>query len=707
MLVRQVCNKRYPAIMEQTAAADALKVLEDSAISAAPVLDEEKKIRGVVSLEVLRGAAANRLLANMPVAGVMSGNFLTVADDAALDSLWELPAYYLVVADGAGLPWSVITKDQIGGILFEKIKKRAEQLENVLDFAHNGIIAINKEGIVTVYNRAAEEIIWRKKEDAIGKHLSRVIIPQGLLDILETGEVQLAHKFTVEYSKETRTYMTHRTPIFENGEIVGAVGVFQDISEIEAIANELNSVKQLNEELRTVIDASYDGILVADAQGTVHRVNEAFERIMGIKAEDILERSLEEAAEDILPAALVEAVRSKKKRQSTVLERAGSQLLLTGNPVLDKEGNLGRIVINVRDLTELNELRRQLEHSEELTRRYHSELHELRKQLLDEKGIVVHSAKMKKILDLALRVAQVDSTILLLGESGVGKEIVAKVIHSNSKRKEGPFIKVNCGAIPGNLLESELFGYEPGAFTGASREGKMGMFELAHNGTLFLDEIGDLPLPLQVKLLRAIQDREIYRVGGQQPRRVNVRILAATNRNLEEMVENGDFREDLYFRLNVIPICIPPLRERKDEIIPLVKRFKNQFCQAYGLEKQLSPEVMDCFLNYDWPGNIRELENIIERLVVTSRSPVISPADLPEHLQVKSAGGTSRVSVSGIMPLKEAVLEVEKQLLDKALQEYGSTYKVAAILEVNQSTIVRKLNRIKDHFGVDLNAKEH
>jgi len=207
-------------------------------------------------------------------------------------------------------------------------------------------------------------------------------------------------------------------------------------------------------------------------------------------------------------------------------------------------------------------------------------------------------------------------------------------------------------------------------------------------------------------MLRVIQDKEIFRVGGQKSRKVNVRLLAATNQNLEQMVEKGEFREDLYFRLNVIPINIPPLRERKEEIIPLVKKFQNNLSATYGLDKQISPEAMDCFVNYDWPGNIRELENIIERTLVTSSSSVITPEDLPDYLlKVRNKWGSPKVNISGIMPLKEAVIEVEKQLLEQALKEYGSTYKVAQVLDVNQSTIVRKLNRIRDQLGVELNAK--
>lgn len=352
------------------------------------------------------------------------------------------------------------------------------------------------------------------------------------------------------------------------------------------------------------------------------------------------------------------------------------------------------MVINFRDITELNRLQYELEHVRGLSERYSSELAQIRKQVTEEAGIVAHSPEMKKVVELALHVAQVDSTVLIQGESGVGKELIAKIIHSHSSRSLGPFIKVNCSAIPETLFESELFGYEPGAFTGASRQGKAGLFELAHQGTLFLDEVGDLPPSIQGKFLRALQEQEVTRVGGTKTRKVNVRILAATNQDLKTLVKEKRFRDDLYFRLNVVPLEIPPLRKRQEDIIPLIFFYREKFARKYSLKKEFSPEVIKIFTEYFWPGNVRELANIVERLLVTSVNPVITVADLPEEMRwVKGAQET--VIVKGITSLRQATTEVERQLLEKALAIYGNTYKAAEALGVDQSTVVRKLQKLK------------
>lgn len=290
---------------------------------------------------------------------------------------------------------------------------------------------------------------------------------------------------------------------------------------------------------------------------------------------------------------------------------------------------------------------------------------------------------------MVIRLARVDSTVLITGESGTGKELVAETIHNYSDRKQEPFIKVNCGAIPENLLESELFGYEPGAFTGARQGGKPGYFELAQGGTLFLDEIGDLPFNLQVKLLRVLQAREIIRVGGTKPLKIDVRIVAGTHRNLREMVKRREFREDLYYRLNVVPVNVPPLRERKEEITSLVMHFMRLFNRKYRLTKKISPEVIDIFMQYDWPGNVRELENLVERLVVITPEDVITREDLPAQLMGQRRN-LSEVSVSGIIPLREAVESVEKQILEQAYTEYRTTRQMARALQVDASTVVRK-----------------
>ena len=293
-------------------------------------------------------------------------------------------------------------------------------------------------------------------------------------------------------------------------------------------------------------------------------------------------------------------------------------------------------------------------------------------------------------METIIRVAQVDSTVLITGESGTGKELLAETIHANSARKEGPFIKVNCGAIPESLLESELFGYDAGAFTGARKEGKAGYFELANSGTLFLDEIGDLPLNLQVKLLRVIQSREIVRVGGIKPLKVDIRIVAATNRNLVDMVRRKEFREDLYYRLNVVPINVPPLRQRKEEIPSLVVHFLQVFNRKYKQVKRISPEVIDLFMEYDWPGNVRELENLMERLVVITPSDTITVQDLPSHFGNLAKDWSNKVHVLDIVPLREAVESVEKQILEKAYVQFRTTRQMARALKVDASTVVRK-----------------
>ncbi|HHX26462.1 MAG TPA: sigma 54-interacting transcriptional regulator, partial [Firmicutes bacterium] len=307
--------------------------------------------------------------------------------------------------------------------------------------------------------------------------------------------------------------------------------------------------------------------------------------------------------------------------------------------------------------------------------------------------IIAYSIEMGKVLQVATKVAQVTSTVMILGESGVGKEVVARFVHNASLRRGGPFVTINCGAIPPNLLESELFGYEAGAFTGAKRQGKPGMIETASSGTLFLDEISDLPLDLQVKLLQVIQERRLTRVGGIQPIEVDIRIIAATNRDLAKMVERGEFRADLFYRLNVVPIVIPPLRSRRDDIIPLIYHFLAKHNNTHRYNKTISRETREVLTQYSWPGNVRELENLIERLVVTVEGDEIGVEDLPQYIKERDVSCNSKVIVEGVIPLREAVEEVERQLIKHAQEEHETTYEIAEALGVNQSTVVRKLKK--------------
>lgn len=688
MLVSKLMTRNTQHISHDRTAIDAWRLMNQANVMGVPVLDSDGNITGIITKDHIVAAGPEILSNPVLVEQIMERNVAVLSENSPLIEAWTLPGQVFPVVNEEGQITGVLDKNTVGSELFHMSSFMLQQVETILDSAHNGIMAVDKEGKVTIFNTAAEKITHRKKSDALGKHLSDVVIPQGLLDVLKEGKVQRQIKFTIHYSSGSHIYLTNRSPIIENGQIVGAIAVFQDISEIEFISEELNSVKQLNVELEGIIQSSYDGILITDRTGNLIKCNRAYERIT--------DKHAHEDKGTILSPSIIESVLQKGKAVTQVEKTlSGNHLLITANPVKNEQGQIFRIVVNVRDLSELNQLRKELEQSKELSQRYHEELTRLRQKQTSQKGLVFSSPKMQELLNTALRLARVDSTVLLLGESGVGKEVIATTIHVHSPRKEGPFIAVNCGAIPADLLESELFGYEKGAFTGANREGKAGLFELANSGTLFLDEIGDLPKDFQVKLLRAIQEREIMRVGGNRSRSINVRIIAATNHNLEELVREGKFREDLYFRLNVVPLFIHPLRERKEDIIPLIYNFKQKFSKAYEIKKEFSQEVYDILVQYEWPGNVRELENVIERLLVTTPGDIITAKDLPSHLVTNSpVHHHPEISIKGIIPLKEAVNQVEKQLITTALKQYGSTYKAAKVLHVDQSTIVRKANKL-------------
>ncbi|MBF7082939.1 sigma 54-interacting transcriptional regulator [Desulfallas sp. Bu1-1] len=696
MLVKDIMTPLEISLSPRDPVVKAWRLIRKHGTVGLPVVEPDGQIVGVVTRDdIIESGPEILARPGAAVTSLMRDRVCVLREDSSLVDAWALHGKVFPVVDKDGRLIGLLDKYRVVVELFNKANWILLQVDTILDSVNNGIIAINNQGIISLYNRAAEKMTRRPKSYAMGRHLSEVINPQGLLDYLKDGQSQSECKPPITYTSGNRTYLTNRSSIYENGQIVGAVAIFQDISEVEQISQELKSVKQLNTKLELIIESSYDGILLTDPEGTILKANRAHERITGVPSSEILGKNMADlVTAGVYSRSIVDAV-MREGKPVTMVEK--KHFLITGSPVRDHDGKVLRIVVNIRDLTELNNLREQLEQTKELSERYQDELTQLRGKLFNQEGLVFHSPKMRELLQVASRLAAVDSTVLILGESGVGKEIIARTIHSQSKRKDGPFITVNCGAIPENLLESELFGYERGAFTGANREGKAGMFELAHNGTLFLDEIGELPPGFQVKLLRVIQEREVLRVGGSKPRPVNVRILAATNRCLETMVKEGRFREDLYFRINVVPLKIWPLRERKEDIIPLVHAFKQRYENKYGIQKKIDPRVYEAFLNYHWPGNVRELDNMIERLMVTTPGSEITVSDLPSYVFENLGQQQPEVYVKGIMPLKKAVMQLESQLISNAIKEFGSANKAARVLKVDQSTLTRKISRLREH----------
>lgn len=447
------------------------------------------------------------------------------------------------------------------------------------------------------------------------------------------------------------------------------------------------------EEMVSVIKQSYDGIMVTDCDGNVLLVNDSYSRIVehnvaGINFHEFFKTN------HYRKAACLDALEKKARVNYTHFNLIpGKTISVTSSPIFDENGEIRLVITNVRDMTEMMKLKEQLEKAQETEELFYKHLDDLKQS---KGGPIAVDPVMKILIATALKVSSVDVTVLITGESGVGKEVIARYIHDHSNRKTAPFIAVNCGAIPEPLLESEFFGYVGGAFTGAAKNGKTGLFEAANGGTLFLDEIGDLPFNLQVKLLRALDTGEITKVGANTPIPINIRLLAATNQNLETMVESHRFRDDLYYRLNVVNLRIPPLRERPDDIGPLAMYFLSNFNQRYGQNKRINLEVLRALKEYAWPGNIRQLKNAIEHMVVLSIGDYLELSSLPFYDDMKSqepVDASQAVTVNQFIPIPQAVEEVEKQILSHAMKQCSSSRQIAKSTGIDQTTVLRKIKK--------------
>jgi len=449
----------------------------------------------------------------------------------------------------------------------------------------------------------------------------------------------------------------------------------------------------------SVLDVLSDGIYISDREGYTLKVNMMYEKLIGLKKEDLIGRRVQDLVrEGVFDVVLnPQIVKSGQPATSVQTTKKGQKLILNGHPIFDSEGNVILVVTFVRDVTVMSQLREQIVSQKKLLEQLRTNV-----QYINEESIQkfpmngFKSREMAQLNKLIKKVAATDATVLILGETGVGKEFFARSIHRSSPRGENTFFKLDCTTIPESLIESELFGYAAGAFSGASLKGKAGLCEMADRGTLFLDEIGELPLSMQVKLLRLLQDQEIITVGSTRVKKVNVRIITATNRDLEKEIAQGRFRSDLYYRLRVAVMSIPPLRERREDIMPLANYFLEKYATKYRKERRFGPEIESIFTAHRWPGNIREMENLIESLVVTCDRTVIEAPDLGSCMLTEGAERRRNLFESldtRDKSLKELVRDLEREILQGALEIHGSMAKVAEILKIDRSTIFRKLKR--------------
>ncbi len=458
----------------------------------------------------------------------------------------------------------------------------------------------------------------------------------------------------------------------------------------------LNTHKKFcsRDDLKQVIISSYDAIMVTDGQGNIILCNPATGKLLDLDARNLIGKNVRDLRDIYSPSIALQALESGKVTTGMLKNRHGSKIMATATPILDDNGQISIIVVNSRDVEMVEKFLEALDKETEKSNRYKTAAEYLSDRDISQQQVVAKSKKMLHIIENCSHIAKSDSTVMLYGESGTGKEVMARYIHRNSLRSKEPFIPVNCAAIPSELLESEFFGYVAGAFTGANSKGKPGLLEIAHKGTLFLDEIGDLPLSMQSKLLRVIETGEVQRLGSTSVFQTSIRLVAATNRDLQSMVQQKLFRSDLYYRLNVIPIELPPLRDRPEDILVLAEKFLDEFNKKYALKKEFTPSAVRAFLSYNWPGNVRELRNVIERLVVTSTGDSLdfqSDALLgKKKAEEKHQPGEGSFGVyEGT--LKNVLKKVEEEYINQVLAECnGRIGEAAQRLGIHRTMLYRK-----------------
>jgi PAS domain S-box-containing protein len=549
------------------------------------------------------------------------------------------------------------------------------------------LLLVDYKGEIRYGNQLCERVLGVKELDK--KLIQNVLPDSNIIKVIKEGEF--------EVSAYNSTEQIHLMSISLVPGELGVMLFFPRKAYNQDFLSKYPKVIELKQELEAIMNLSGELVTITDSEGIVLRVNKACEQILGVKESDFVGKSASiMEKEGIIDASSTKhVIKHQRKVTMNQTTKSGRRLMVEGHPIFKDDGTLSRVINISKDLTEISNLQKKLEETKNVLDYYQQELSILQKK---DQTMVIKSKAMEKVYELACRVADVDATIFLQGETGVGKEVLARTIHNMSNRKDAPFIKVNCAAIPESIMESELFGYSKGTFTGGNKEGKKGLALAAHKGTLFLDEIGDLPINLQAKLLQLLQEKQFTPLGETKPVKVDVRFIAATNRNLEDMVRQGTFREDLYYRLFVIPITIPSLSERKEDIPFLINHFIDTYSQKYNLYKTFDKEVVQFFIDHKWKGNVRELQNTIERLVLTASAQHIELDHLPDKLLNTR---TSQIDViyGGKLNLKLEVEQFEKKIIIQALETSSTMKEASKKLGVDASTITRKVRKYNIHVA--------
>ncbi|MBS2969568.1 sigma 54-interacting transcriptional regulator [Metabacillus sp. KIGAM252] len=572
--------------------------------------------------------------------------------------------------------------------LITRLKEQTGKYTTIFDSTNDGMIVIDANEDIILFNRVAENVTGHMRNQVLGKKIREVIPSTRLPEVLYSQESEYNQEQILDNGLKI---ITTRIPIMnEDGSLRGALSIFKDISDAVQLAEEITNLREIETMLTAIIQSSDEAISVVDEKGRGILVNPAYTRMTGLKEEDIigLPATTDISEGESMHLRVLQTRRAVRGVRMKV-GNSSKDVLVNVAPVI-VDGKLKGSVGVIHDVSEIKKLTAELNRARQIIRTL-----EAKYTFLD---IIGESEEMKLAIEQAKLGAKTPATVLLRGESGTGKELFAHAIHNESDRKYNKFIRVNCAAIAENLLESELFGYEEGAFSGAKRGGKTGFFEEANNGSIFLDEIGELSPQMQAKLLRVLQEKEIVRVGGTKPIPVNVRVIAATNIKIEKAMTEGAFREDLYYRLNRYPISIPPLRQRKGDIIPLCVHLIRKINQDYGKNiEEISSEAAQILHSHDWPGNVRELENILGRAMIfmLPSERCINAAHLPDFVSGKPAQSRAGIGLTQPeMTLSEAMERTEKDIIKATLQkfEYNRT-RTAKSLGISLRSLYYKMEK--------------
>jgi PAS domain S-box-containing protein len=671
-------------ITEDTPLRVAVQILKEKKWSILPITNEDGSLVGVFTSSGMYQMILDKQPINTPISDYIKKDVSTIHSDISYDELERIVQKSQVgtgvVLDEQNKVLGLLTKSDMVMALLKSSNSLRDQLQIILQHTNMGTMMTNEVGEILYVNERLCKMLSMSEDQLIGRKLDDIfpVLKGKLTDEAATFQKKL----------EKVKAVLHVTPYQMTLNKRGFIILFQDLSEIELMAEELQTVKNLKSSLETAMNHAYDGILMTDENQKIQMVSPSLLELFNMQKNDVIEKQVDL----VFPQFHLSSVyKSETGEFSDFLEINGIKYIVHRIPILQDGKVIGVIgKVMYRQLNEVSEMFKKLQKAENKASYYQNELKQAESARFTWDHIISLDPYMEKLKKSANKAAKGRSTILIRGESGTGKELFAHAIHNSSPRKNGKFVVVNCAAIPEDLLESEFFGYEEGAFTGAKRRGKLGKFDLANGGTLFLDEIGDMSLSLQAKLLRVLQEREFYRVGGSKRIQIDVRIIAATNRYLEDMVKKGQFREDLYYRLNVISLNIPPLKERRKDIDYLIKAFTKDLNKLLGTSIiGMDERARDALLSYDWPGNVRELRNVMERAMTFAENGKIHVEDLSDYIlkiiQTQNTNSNSSLSL---------VEDAEITTIEKALiQTKGNKAKAARLLGISRSGLYEKLKK--------------